>query len=128
MDDRSSDLQSAQIALGKNAARKIRRRIPKLLLIERSQVVGKQADFLQLCGSRANCFTNLGERRKFGCYSGRRALLELVGRVSRAVALCRREARSAIVCRRLYRYGLLRQPELHLIFFIQRPGLDAAFA
>ena len=72
VDDRSSYLQCAQIALGKSVARKINRRNGKLFSIEPPQVICKQADFFQLCGSRGNGFANIGKCREFGVGSGRR--------------------------------------------------------
>ena len=72
VDDRSSYLQCAQIALGKSVARKINRGNGKLLLIEPPQVICKQADFFQLCGSRGNGFANIGKCREFGFGSSRR--------------------------------------------------------
>ena len=69
----------------------------------------------------------MGKSREFGCCSDG-AWLEVVGRVSRAVVLDGRHARSTVAQCRLCRYRSLEEPQLELIFLGQCPGLDAAFA
>ena len=125
VDDRSSYLQCAQIALSKSASRKISRRNRKLLLIKRSQVIGQRADLFQLRGSSSYGLADMGKRYEFGCGSDG-AWLELVQRVSGAVVLSRRRAHSTVAHCRLCRS--LKEPQLELIFLGECPGLDAAFA
>src|SRR6266540_7002235 len=98
-----------EIALSKRMAGKISRRNGKLLLIERAQVIGEQADLLQVCRSCCDLFPDC---REFG------ELGERLVRMSRKGSSRRRNTFASP------RDGCATQTqEFHLIFFIQRPSL-----
>ncbi len=61
---RPSNLQGAQIALGKSFSGKISRRDRKLFGIERPQVIREQSDLFELRRRRSNRFTNFSECRR----------------------------------------------------------------
>src|SRR5437773_3105576 len=57
-----ANLQCAQIALGKCSSGKVEGRDRQLLARQASEVIGKQSNFLQLCRSRRDSFTNIRKR------------------------------------------------------------------
>src|SRR5437867_76381 len=104
-----ANLQCAQIALGKCSCGKVEGRDRKPLARQAAQVIGKQSNFLQLCRSRSDRFTDIRKREKLG--------------------LRRRTVRTArCPVRTSQRDVPTSKIQLHLIFLGQCPGFGAAHA
>ena len=62
---RPTNLQRAQIVLGKCTTGQISRRHRQLLAVERAQILSEQSDFLELSCCRGDRFADIGELEKF---------------------------------------------------------------
>src|SRR5438309_2351817 len=127
IDDRAANLERAQIALGKRATGKIRRRERKLIRTQSAQIIREQPNFLELGWTRANCFADFGEFEEFGLGSTRvsrvwfRRLAETIFSKSPRPAKAFGVASTRDGCATQTR-------EFELVLFRQRPCLHAAVA